>query len=54
MHLQKKGMAKLMGLDYAIQYKKAKENVVANALSCCFEEGTSAAITTIVPAGIKK
>lgn len=32
-HLQRKGVSKLLGLDYTIQYRKGKENVVANALS---------------------
>jgi len=35
--LQKKGMAKLMGLDYTIQYRKGKENVAADAPSRCHE-----------------
>ena len=42
-------MAKLMGLDYSIQYKKGKENVVANALSRHYEEGSVAAITAVIP-----
>lgn len=31
--LQQKGLIKLMGLDFSIQYKKGKENLVADALS---------------------
>ncbi len=31
--MQQKGMLKLMGLDYVIQYKKGKENAAADALS---------------------
>lgn len=31
--MQQKWLAKLMGLDYEISYKKGKENVVADALS---------------------
>ena len=31
--LQQKWLAKLMGMDYEIQYKRGKENVVADALS---------------------
>ena len=42
-------MAKLMGLDYTIQYKKGKDNVVANALFRCQEEGEAIAITALVP-----
>jgi len=49
MHLQKKGMAKLMGLDYIIQYKKGRENMAVDALSICHEEGSSAAIIVITP-----
>ena len=41
-------MAKLMGLDYIIQYRKGRENVVANTLSRCTKEGQVAAITVIV------
>lgn len=31
--LQQKWLTKLMGLDYGIQYRRGKENVVAGALS---------------------
>lgn len=48
--LQKRGMAKLMGLDYSIQYRRGKENVVADALSRRQEEGSTSAITAIIPA----
>ena len=47
--LQKKGMAKLIGLDYTIQYKKGKGNVVADALSCCMEKGETTAISEAIP-----
>ena len=46
--LQKKGMAKLMGLDYTIQYKKGRENVVADTLSRCQEKGETTAITALI------
>ena len=42
-------MTKLMELDYIIQYRKGKENLATDALSRYFEEGSLAAITTIVP-----
>ena len=38
-NLQRKGMAKLMGLDFVIQYRKGRENVATNALSRHHEEG---------------
>ena len=47
--LQKRGMEKLMGLDYSIQYKKGKENLVADALSRCHEEGEAAVINMVIP-----
>ncbi len=31
--MQQKGMMKLMGFDYSIAYRKAKENIAADALS---------------------
>ena len=43
-----KGMAKLMGLDYSVQYRKGKENVAADALSRCYEDENLAAITMVV------
>ena len=48
-HLQRKGMSKLMGLDYNIQYKKGRENIVVDALSRCLEEGEAVALTVITP-----
>jgi hypothetical protein len=41
---QKKAMAKLMGLQFQIVYKKGKENVVADALS---RVGRVMALTTV-------
>ena len=42
-------MAKLMGLDYTIQFKKGKENIVADAFSRCHEEGSLAVVTMVTP-----
>ena len=42
-------MAKSIGIDYLIQYQKGKEKVAADALSRCHEEGSVAAITTVIP-----
>ena len=36
---QRKGVCKLMGMDYTIVYRKDKENVVADALSRREEKG---------------
>jgi len=47
-------MAKLMGLDYSIQYKKGKENLAADAMSRCQEEGSAASITVVIPAWCKE
>ncbi len=42
MTIQQKGMLKLLGLDYTIQYKRGKEIKVVDALSRRgFEEGKS-------------
>ena len=38
-----------MGLDYTIQYRKGKENIAADALSRCHEEGSLAAVTVVTP-----
>jgi len=35
---QNKWLAKMLGYDYEIIYKKGRENVVEDALSCQFEE----------------
>lgn len=42
-------MTKLLGLDYTIQYREGKKNLVVDALSRRFEEGTFATITSVVP-----
>ena len=41
-------MAKLMGLDYVIQFRKEKENVATNALSCYHEEIISVSISVVI------
>ena len=48
-HLQRKGIAKLTGLDYTIQYNKERENVTVDALSRCYEEGYTTALTMVTP-----
>ena len=53
--LQKKGMSKLMVLDYVIQYRKGKDNMAVNALSRCHEVGEVAAlISTVIPEWCKE
>lgn len=48
--MQQKGMLRLMGLDYALLYRKGKENVVADALSWRdMEEGKLSAISMVIP-----
>ena len=42
-----------MGLDYVIQYRKGKENIVADALSRREEEGACEAIIVVVPDWVK-
>lgn len=40
-------MAKPMELDYTIQFRKGKENIIADAFSRCHEEGSLATITVV-------
>ncbi|KAJ4776988.1 polyprotein [Rhynchospora pubera] len=47
--MQHKGMCKLLGLDYVIEYKKGCENKVADALSRREEASQLSAISEIVP-----
>ena len=37
----KKWVRKLMGYDYEITYKKGKDNLVVDALSCTFDDHAS-------------
>jgi hypothetical protein len=47
---QQKWVTKIFGYDYEIIYKKGKENVVADALSCKYEdEGSLFSLSFIVP-----
>lgn len=53
--IQQKGMYKLMGFDYTIQYKKGRKNVAADFLSRRRrEEAKCMAITTIIPTWIQE
>ncbi|XP_070020520.1 uncharacterized protein [Nicotiana sylvestris] len=46
--LQHKGLTKLLGLSYEIQYKKGVENVATNALSRQFEEEAECKVISVV------
>ena len=46
---QQKWVTKLFGYDYEIIYKKEKDNVVADALSRKYEEGSLFSLSFIVP-----
>eukprot|EP00253_Pinus_taeda_P018621 PITA_18621 len=52
---QNKWLAKMLGYDYEIIYKKGKDNSVADALSCQFEEeSTLLAISLPIPEWIEE
>ena len=52
---QNKWIAKMLGYNYEIIYKKGRENVVADALSCQFEdENTLLAISLPIPKWIEE
>jgi RNase H-like domain found in reverse transcriptase len=55
--LQHKGLCKMMGLDYVVQYKKGIENKAADALSrkhYSKEEETAMAVTEMLPSWIEE
>jgi hypothetical protein len=45
--LQHKGLCKLLGLDYVIQYKRCVENTAANALSIREHMNTSGEVVAV-------
>jgi len=53
-HLQRKRVSNLLGLDYTIQYRKGKENMVADALSRGEENGSYKVVTIVTPEWIKE
>lgn len=53
-HLQQKGISRLLGLDYTIQYRRGKENLVADALSRKEDKGIYQAISAVTPEWVKE
>ncbi|KAE8675396.1 C2H2 and C2HC zinc fingers superfamily protein, putative isoform 1 [Hibiscus syriacus] len=55
--IQKKGLTKLLGLDYTIQYRKGKSNVVADALSRRWEDQAQCltmGVTVLIPGWVQE
>lgn len=51
--VEKKGIVKLMGLNYTIEYKKRKKNKAANTL-CKRELELNALVSVVVPVWIQE
>ncbi|KAE8654131.1 Thioredoxin superfamily protein [Hibiscus syriacus] len=55
--IQKKGLTKLLGLDYTIQYRKGKSNMVADALSRRWEDQAQCltmGVTVLIPSWVQE
>ncbi|CAN1845235.1 Transposon Tf2-9 polyprotein [Linum perenne] len=48
-HIQKKGLVKLLGLDFEIRYRQGKYNRVVDALSRVHDDEESLSITAVLP-----
>lgn len=47
--IQQKGLTKLLGLDYEVQYKKGADNRVADALSRQVDSGQLMVLSALIP-----
>ncbi|XP_039003082.1 uncharacterized protein LOC120129711 [Hibiscus syriacus] len=55
--IQKKGLTKLLGLDYTIQYRRGKSNIVADALSRRWEDQgqcLTMGVTVLIPSWVQE